>query len=417
MKIKNWAPFVGVLMASAGMTQAYAGQGFLGGMKVNGDIRAYDFTRHYSGPVAGQQAFSLGGAVNVLSGSVDGFSAGLSVYTAHSLGLNRNNPALVDGTLAGFGNINTIGQAFMQYDNRYALVRAGDQIITTPWINASDSRVIPATYRGVFAALMPLHGLTISALRINGFKSRTSTDFSRTNLYNSSNIGGTPGLANSTDSGAAALGVNYHRAGFKVATWGYQFFGLAKMADAQASYALPSMAGVKPFLGAQFVRETGSGAQYLGPVNATVYGAVVGVKVKGNQLTLGYDNLPAHAGAFGNGDVVSPYTTGYATDPLYTTSMIQGMVDRKTSGHALKVSGTAFALQHKLRLMASFAEYYNTVTPSYASARTNEADIDVTYFLSGSLKGLSVRDRVGIAHNLPVIKRFVYNRVMVEYDF
>ncbi|MHB8255197.1 MAG: OprD family outer membrane porin [Acidiferrobacter sp.] len=420
MKRIQWAPMVGVLMASAVMVTAHAGQGFLGGMKANGDLRAYDFTRHYSGPVAGQSAFSLGGAINILSGTVDGVSGGASFYTAHSLGLNRTNPALVDGTLAGFGRIDTIGQAFLQYQNHRVLVRAGDQLLATPWMNASDARMIPATYQGLFASVKPFAGLTVSALRMTRFKSRASNGFSQTDLYNSTgtfNIGGTGGLTGKTEPGAAAVGADYHTGGLKVATWGYEFYDLAKLADAQGSYTFSGIGGFKPFVGGQFVRETGSGAQYLGTVNATVYGAVVGIKHNSDQLRLGYNDLPAHAGAFGNGDVVSPYTTGYATDPLYTTSMIQGMVDRKTTGHALKLSAVTFLMQHKVRLIASFADYFNTLTPSYSSARTNEADIDLTYFLSGSLKGLSIRDRVGIAHNIPVIHKFVYNRVMVEYDF
>ena len=420
MKHISRAALAGAVLICVGAGDAHAGQGFFGGMKVNGDIRAYDFTRHYSGPVAGQQAFSVGGALNVLSGSVYGFSAGLSFYTAHNLGLNNANPALVDGTLAGYDGINTLGQAFVQYDNRRVLVRAGDQSIANPWINASDSRMIPATYQALLAAVRPITGLTISAMRITRFKSRTSDEFSRTDLYNSTgtfNIGGTGGLAGRRETGAAAVGADYDARGLKAAVWGYQFYDLAKMAYAQGSYVLPGAAGLKPFVGAQVVRETGSGPQYLGAVNATVYGAVVGVKRAGDQITLGYDDLPAHAGAFGNGDVVSPYTTGYATDPLYTTSMIQGMIDRKTTGHAVKISATAFLLQHKVRLIASFADYFNTLYSGYTSARTNEADLDLTYFLGGPLKGLSVRDRIGIAHNLPVVHRFVYNRLMLEYDF
>lgn len=419
MRLTRWVPFAGLLLASAAAVSAQAGQGFLGGMKINGDIRAYDFTRHYSGPVAGQSAFSLGGGLNVLSGSVDGFSAGASFYAAHSLGLNNSNPALVDETLAGSDAIDTFGQAFLQYQNRRVLVRAGDQLLSTPWLNASDSRMVPATYQGVFAAIKPVTGLTISALRITRFKGRTANHFSQTDLYNANNIGGSPNsrMTGVTDPGAAALGVGYHTGGLKVAGWGYEFYDLAKLADAQGAYTFSGNRTLKPFVGAQLMRETGSGAQYLGPVNATVYGAVVGVKHRGDELSLGYNDLPAHPGAFGNGDVVSPYTTGYATDPLYTTSMIQGMVDRQTSGHALKVSATTFFMHHQLRFIASYAEYYNTVTPSYSSARTNEADFDLTYFLKGPLKGLSVRDRVGIAHNIPHVDRFVYNRLMLEYDF
>ncbi len=408
------------ILACAGLSPAYAGTGFFGGMKITGDIRAYDFTRHYSGPVAGQQAFSLGGALGVLSGSVYGFSAGLTFYTAHNLGLNNANRSLVDGTLAGYNSINALGQAFVQYHNRRVLVRAGDQSIANPWINASDSRMIPATYQALLAAVTPVTGLTISAMRITRFKSRTSDEFSQTDLYNSTgtfNIGGTGGLPGVTETGAAAAGADYHGGGLKADVWGYQFYDLAKMAYAEGSYVLPGLGGLKPFIGAQLVRETGSGPQYLGAVNASVYGAQIGVKHAGDELTLGYDDLPAHAGAFGNGDVVSPYTTGYATDPLYTTSMIQGLIDRKTTGHAIKISATAYLLQHRVRLIASFADYFNTLYSGYTSARTNEADLDLTYFLGGPLKGLSIRDRVGIAHNLPVVHRFVYNRLMLEYDF
>jgi len=420
MRIKRWAPVAGVLMMSVAMASAHAGEGFFDGMKVTGDLRAYDFTRHYSGPVAGQQAFSLGGAINVLTGSVDGFSLGASFYTAHSLGLNNTNYALVDGTLAGSGSINALGQAFLQYQNSRVLVRAGDQLLATPWINASDSRMIPATYQGIFASVKPVTGLTVSALRITRFKSRTSDEFSQTDLYNSTgifNVGGTGGLAGKTEPGAAAVGADYHMGGLKVATWGYEFYDLATLGDVQGSYTLPGVGAFKPFVGGQFIRETGAGAQYLGNVDATVYGAVVGIKHHSDELSLGYNDLPAHPGAFGNGDIVSPYTTGYATDPLYTTSMIQGMVDRKTTGHAVKVAATTFLMQRKIRLIASFADYFNTVTPSYTSARTNEADLDLTYFMGGTLKGLSIRDRIGVAHNLPVIHQFVYNRVMVEYDF
>ncbi len=411
---------LGALLLSTAMTAAHAGQGFLTGLKVNGDARLYDFTRHYTGPVAGQSAFSLGGGINLMSGSVSGFSFGATFYTAHPLGLNARDHALVDGTLAGFNDINTFGQAFVQYHTRRVLVRAGDQLISTPWINASDSRMIPATYQGLFAAVKPVKGLTIDALRITRFKSRTSDNFSQTDLYNATstfNIGGTSVLPGRTEPGAAAVGADYQRHAFKAAVWGYDFYNLAKMGDAQVAYTFPVRGFVQPFIGGQYVRETASGAQNLGPVDSTVYGAVVGVRHHSDELSIGYDNIPAHPGAFGNGDVVSPYTTGYATDPLYTTSMIQGMVDRETSGHAFKVSATTFLWRHRIRLIASFADYFNTLTPTYSSARTNETDLDLTYFLGGALKGLSLRDRLGIAHNIPVVHQFIYNRVMVEYDF
>ncbi len=399
---------------------ADAATGFLSGMKVTGDLRAYDFARLYSGLPPSQHAFAAGGAINVLSGAVDGFSAAASFYSAHSLGLNNRNTALVDGTLAGYGRIDTFGQAFLQYHARGVLVRAGDQLLNTPWMNPSDARLVPATYQGLFAAVHPVPSLTVSALRITRYKSRTSDGFSNTDLYNAAgsvNVGGTGGLPGGTEPGAAAVGANYHIAGLKTAAWGYEFFNLAKMAYVEGSYTFAGTHGIAPLIGAQYVRETGSGAQELGRVDATVYGAVMGVEHGPDLVTVGYNDLPAHPGAFGNGDVVSPYTTGYATDPLYTTSMIQGMIDRKTSGHAVKVAATAFFFRRQLRVIAGYARYFNTVYAGYGASHTDETDVDLTYFLKGQLKGLSLRDRIGVAYNLPVLQRFIYNRIMVEYDF
>ncbi|MHB1513627.1 MAG: OprD family outer membrane porin [Acidiferrobacter sp.] len=411
---------IGALFLAMNIGSADAATGFLSGMKVTGDLRAYDFARLYSGAPSSQHAFAAGGAINMMSGAVDGFSAAASFYAAHSLGLNNRNTALDDGTLAGYGRIDTFGQAFLQYHAHGVLLRAGDQLLNTPWMNPSDARVVPATYQGLFAAIQPVSGLTVSALRITRYKSRTSDGFSNTDLYNavgSVNVGGTGGLPGGTEPGAAAVGANYHVAGLKTAAWGYQFFNLAKMAYVEGSYTFGGAHGIAPLVGAQYVRETGSGAQELGHVDATVYGAIVGVKHGPDLLTVGYNDLPAHPGAFGNGDVVSPYTTGYATDPLYTTSMIQGMVDRKTSGHAVKVAATAFFLQRQLRVIAGYARYFNTVYAGYGAPHTDETDLDVTYFLKGALTGLSLRDRVGVAYHLPVIQRFIYNRIMVEYDF
>jgi hypothetical protein len=407
------------LAAGIGSARA-AGTGFLSGMHVSGMLRAYDFTRYFSGSPPNRRAFAVGGGINLRSGTFHHVSADATFYTAHSLGLNPANHAYVDGTLAGYGSIDTFGQAYLQYQRDAVLLRAGDQLIKTPWINPGDSRIVPETYQGLLAAFRPLPGLVVSALRITRFKSRTSDGFSSTNLYNATanhNIGGIGGLPGRTEPGAAALGARYQTAGLKVAAWGYEFYDLAKMGWAEGSYTFGGPGGLRPLVGAQLVRETGAGGAYLGAVNANVYGAVAGVRRHRDLLTLGYDVVPAHPGTFANGDLVSPYTSGYATDPLYTTSIIQSLVDNRTSGHAWKVSATAFLLHHRLRAILSYARYISARTALYTASHTSETNIDLTYFLQGALKGLSVRDRLAIAENMPVLHQFIYNRVMLQYQF
>ena len=40
------------------------------------------------------------------------------------------------------------------------------------------------------------------------------------------------------------------------------------------------------------------------------------------------------------GGMASPYTDNYATDPLFTTSLTQGMADRRSPGNAFKLQAT-----------------------------------------------------------------------------
>ena len=194
------------LAVSVGPARA-AGTGFLGGMRVSGMLRAYDFTRYFSGSPQNRRAFAVGGGITLRSGTFHHVSADATFYTAHSLGLNPANHAYVDGTLAGYGSIDTFGQAYLQYQRHAVLLRAGDQLIKTPWINPGDSRIVPETYQGLLTAFRPLPGLVISALRITRFKSRTSDGFSSTDLYNATandNIGGIGGLPGRTEPGPAA---------------------------------------------------------------------------------------------------------------------------------------------------------------------------------------------------------------------
>lgn len=123
---------------------------------INGDIRTYYFTRDYSNPsMNNQSAFSLGGKLNLLTEPfLNGFRVGGTLYLAQPLGLNSKTYSRVDNTLPG-SPITTLGQAYAQYQNTYALGRLGDQLIITPWVNPADSRMIPATYQGAYLSVTP----------------------------------------------------------------------------------------------------------------------------------------------------------------------------------------------------------------------------------------------------------------------
>ncbi len=79
------------------------------------------------------------------------------------------------------------------------------------------------------------------------------------------------------------------------------------------------------------------------------------------------------------GGWASPYTDSYATDPLFTTSISQGMVDRRSPGSRSKFLRTAFMDQKQIRFISSQA-YYDYGNATGGVAPTQEFNLDGTYF-------------------------------------
>jgi hypothetical protein len=161
--------------------------------------------------------------------------------------------------------------------------------------------------------------------------------------------------------------------------------------------------------------------------------------------------LPVNAGqCFANpngmtsiyyGGWASPYTDSYATDPIFTTSISQGMADRRAPGTSWKVGATFTSTNKRFVFFASDA-WYNYGNALVAQ-NTNEWNLDGQYRLNpvgkGLYKGLLLRYRyaqrsqtnafcgdsgascaptatTGSSYlgGLPLFK---YNRAQLEYDF
>jgi hypothetical protein len=412
---------VGLLMGNTAFAEDKI-EDFWNDTKITGDIRSYYFTRDYSKPgKINQASYALGGDLGILTGAfLGGFRLGAKAYTAQSFGLNGDNIQRMDVTLPGKA-VTVLGEAYLQYSHANFLIRGGDQLINTPWLNAADLRVIPATYRGLFATWTPTKDWTFTTLRTFAFKSRVANDFSRTNVYYPENQGNIaiPKLDQTTVDGAQALGIAYANDIFKAQVWGYQFFDFAKLFYGDAQYTFKNKSNIHPLIGIQLFTETGDGNNILsqvstGKASATGYGALLGAEAPYAKLTLGYNRIIPNKGAFNNGDLVSPYT--FTSDPLYTNSMMAGLAD-KSAGEAWKIAGTLYAFEKQLQFTTSYARYY---TQPYLP-NTDETNFDVVYAFKKSphksLRGLSLRNRLGIMTGDPTRGTFYYNRVMLQYSF
>ncbi|MHB1542968.1 MAG: hypothetical protein ACYCS1_01650 [Gammaproteobacteria bacterium] len=397
---------------------------------LTGEIRDYNFSRWYESPAApaDQHANALGGLFNFRSVRfAGGFRAGLSFYDATDIfGLNNSEEGyrFLDTTLYGTQSIQSLGQAFLSYQSGDLFVKGGAEMLKTPWMGASDSRMVPATYEAILSSWQIRPGWSVEAIREFRWKSRTSSRFSATTLYNTNGFagiyGGQPDLqvGNQTNPGTLALGTNLDRARMHGNLWYYHFYGLAQMVYGSDAIRFPTARGLFLSVALQALYEWSPASNLLHvPVSSTAYGASLGWGSAQNRLVLSYNQIPVRTSAFRLGDVISPYSAGYATDPLFTTSMIAGLVE-KASGRAAKL-GWEYFMGSEFRLILSEAQYWTA--PTFPN--THETDIDLTWFVPGRLRGLSLRNRLGVLQGMngqngsPHLGTFVYDRVMITYRF
>jgi hypothetical protein len=406
---------------------------FLQQTKFHGNLRSYQFTRAYTGEATNQYAYSLGGYGGLLTAPLYHFQAGLTLGAANSLGLNPVNPAQVDTTLPG-GTVWVLTEAFLQYKHKYFTLRGPDQILDPPWINPSDSRMKPSAYRAFygeltpFADYAPLRDLSFVGLRVFEFNGRAEGSFTPTNLYFPGHAGGSgiPALYGKSTPGTLAFGLKYGSPGKPLTAqlWYNKFIDFSQLLWLDGNLVYKSGTGFDPIFGFQFGSQWSDGENLLAQVgkgaagNIQVYGVLAGVDTPYVRLTAAYNGITKQNGAFGNGALLSPYTTGYATDYLYTTQMIGGMIEMQSPGSAFKVAATSYFMDKQIKAMVSYGGYYITPTSTFTS-NPYETDVDVTYSFSKSsgLDGLSIRNRFGWQNGNIQRQDFFYNRLQIQYQF
>jgi len=407
---------------------------------VDGQLRLYDFSRLYDTPnTPDAHALSLAALINAQTGAVfGGLSFGGSFVTANMLGTKNDNPAKVDTSLMGpNSSLGAWSQAYVQYKHDWFLFRGGYQYLDTPWMGNNDSRVIPSSYNALLVGFTPVKDWNIYAIREYSWKSRTSNGTYPDNLYYPSkfdqdsmygNNGALP-ITSPRTPGTWAAGTNYTNGGLKAEAWYYDFLRFAHMGYVNGSYTFKTDTPFNPFIAVQGLTENGSGSDNIlvatktklvgvagDEVKARAWGADIGTSIYDGRIDFAYNKLEAESGAVGDGALISPYTVNYATDPLFTTSMIRGLVEIGP-GHAWKGRALYNFFDKKLQLVAAYTKY-----TSVERGDSHDLYFDIIYNFEGALKGLQLRDRWeksvgGVANLNPGNESFTYNRVMISYKF
>ena len=441
----------------------------------NGYVRGFYFTRTnltQNGGNPNRKALNFGVKLHgeYKFGSSP-FSVGATYFGADPFGANGDNPGLrteplnpfapvsksnplvskVDNTLPGFA-LSTLGEAWLQYKTKQALVKVGDQQLNYDWAPASDSRLKPALYEAADAQLALSPRFTLGLNRTIAFEHRTSSQFLRRTLVTDTPAGN-PGYAIHDTSGMALAYLGYkYGTQFTGSLNFYRWYDIANMIYVTGKYFPSPKSHLKPFVAAQYVSENQTGSALLGKIQNTTIGMQLGASLTKNvDVAVGFDHVPGRIDTFNGtcaqaasayflpgggtpncvanpdgtsriyyGGMISPYTEAYATDPLFTTSISQGMADRHSPGDSFKVGATLQTNDKRLKFVVSQAFYdYGSGAGSNA---TKEFDADATYFLNkvpaaGAYRGFSVRHRYAdrVQPTLPF--DFKYNRTQLQYDF
>jgi hypothetical protein len=380
-----------------------------------------------------------------------------------------------DDTLPGF-DLRTLYEAYVQYKDPHVMVKAGNQVFNTPWTTPSDTRIKPTAFQGVDVnyTLSPVWSLGASDMV--RFEGRVNSTFERNTLLTSFPAG-TPGVpadivvpggTSIPTAGLQNLRVAYAGTkGLVSSLYLYRFDDIADMAWLESRYTFLRQR-TKPYLAFHGGYERSSGAAVIGKISSTPLGLQAGASVTRNvSVSLSYEHIPSRtdrirlpAGDSCNanqqlivkkgttfpyllpvnapqcltnpdgtttvqyGGFASPYTDGYGTDPLWSTSLTQSPIDRHAPFGGPKMQATWTSNDKRLIVYAtqSYLEYGNFVRSQLLA----EVNLDATFYASllhtGPYKGLLLRYRYGSRQVTNVtsyggLPLFRYNRAQMEYDF
>ena len=276
-------------------------------------------------------------------------------------------------------------ESYVAYDRPGLHIEIGDQFFASPWV---DTHLIwglkPTAFQGIDARYNA-NAWTVEVADMMRFESRDAQSFSRTTLLTD---------AASPSSGFAYGRVSYAPKDSALSLNAYVY----RMSDLLNMYWFTTRAdlskhGWSPYLKTQAGIEHNSGASELGSLNSSIEGVLFGADPLRNL------NVEA-AFDVNHGAWLSPYSDSYSSDPLYTTPLLDGMIDRHRAGSSSYLDAT-YAMNDKHTSLLGFAGWYDGV---------RELDLVGIYRWKRSLL------RVGHVQEIQPLKSSRHLFVQLEYS-
>ncbi len=349
--------------------------------KVTGQFREFYYTQKFQNILPFRHTNSLGGWFNIHTPGYHGWSLDAGAYTAQSLGLNAHSQATQIKSLPDF-NLTVLGQAYLQYKGYGLKLRAGNQLIDTPFAqsNEVDFRMIPPMFQGIGGSYKtPVKGLSLYAYRMFRFRGFVSSGFERTDVgFNPYNV--INPIPQITSAGFAAYGAQEHFGSSTAKLWYYDFYNRLSLAYGEYDYHM-GIGGhfLKALLlGAQYAKEWNTGNQTLPyqNVDSELYGLRVGFVVPHNIVFLSYNGVRSNPGAFRAGGFVTPYLMGNYNTPTIYSNILGAAI----GAGAPALPGHAYSIKDVVK----FPHYHTLLIGAYTVIHAPDSIMGASGPLGGS---------------------------------
>lgn len=366
----------------------------------NSYISPYNYTQD---PVA----FNMG--TSSVAGPNGTYHVGLSQINTTNINLDSQNTARFDaimeawgqtGRFGGFalggalqtgavavqtGQPNTFGttgvffptQAYLDYEYKNTFeITGGNILLTTPWVNSISSfpgatyANVNNTYQGVSANLQITPTLLLRGFRAFTYLQYPDNGYVPTTLYNT-NGGPMANMGSASTPGTNGVGGVWNPSkNYTLNVWFYQFYDYADMWYADNKYHLPLADSISFDFGMQALTQSANGSsipsatlmpgsttQNLGGVSGNAIGLKWAINVAHNTLAFAYNNVFGSSNSYLNGGIVTPYTYGLETDPLYTTPALNSIAELG-SGSAYLIKDSMAFMDNSLKASLSFSQFF-----------------------------------------------------------
>jgi hypothetical protein len=164
-----------VAIVVAGLTSSsFAADSFVGAFKegkVSGTLKS--FYRDLSS-AQDTTGFAVGGELGYVTDSLNGFNAGVTFQTSHTLGMQEENPLEVDKSIAT--SKTTLSEAYVSYtvDEAKTVIKVGRQYFDTPLASSVSSRMFNDSYQSLAIINTYFANTVLVAASVDKFQSRFS---------------------------------------------------------------------------------------------------------------------------------------------------------------------------------------------------------------------------------------------------